>query len=441
MKERMVTMSKKEIQRFEVISKVKEGYLTIREASRILNLSERQVKRLKKGVKQEGAIALIHKNRGWKPAKSILEKVREEVVNRALLPEYDGINYSHFRDLLEERECIILSYASVRRILKAAGIKSPKKHRRVKRHLSRPRKTQAGILVQIDASPHDWLEGRGPYMVLLAIIDDATSKVLGAIFRKEEDTDGYFIVLEQMVMRYGVPLAGYSDRHSIFVSPKSERLSIEDELAGKTVPLTQVGRTLAALGIQHLKALSPQAKGRIERLFGTFQDRLVIEMRLAGIKTLEEANAFLVNYVEMHNRQFSVQPESQKSAFRKAPEKKVLRQILCRHEKRKASNGSTISYGGKTYQLVDTSKALVPLAPKAQLTLLLHRNGTIQASYCDKIYDLQSLEIKKPEKKITHSSQTTSLKAYKPAADHPWRRMQINPKKKQQTQQKTLTMS
>jgi transposase len=437
----MVTMSRREIRRYEVISKAEEGYLTIREAAEMLCLSERQIKRMKRGVKLEGAEAFIHGNRGRKPVTSIKETVREEVVKRALLPEYEGVNDSHFRDLLEEREGIVLSRSSVRRIRRAAGILSSRKHRRVKRHLSRSRKAQAGLLVQMDGSPHDWLEGRGPRMCLVAIIDDASSKVLGATFRQEEDTEGYFIVLDQMVRRYGVPLAAYSDRHSIFLSPASERLSIEDELAGKTEPLTQVGRALEELGISHCKALSPQAKGRIERLWGTFQDRLVIEMRLAGVKNLDEANAFLPDYEEKHNKQFSVAPQEMETAFKKAPGKKVLTKILCRHEKRKASNGSTISYQGMTYHLVDTSKAVVPLVPKAQITLLLHRDGPIQASYRDKVYELRSLEVKRPEKQTTHGFQATPRKAHKPAADHPWRRTQINPNKREQKPQLASALS
>ena len=433
-------MSRREIRRYEVISKAEEGYLTVFEASRMLSLSERQVQRLKKGVKQEGVEALIHGNRGRKPVNSIKDAIREEVIKRALLPEYAGVNDSHFRDLLEEREGFVLSRSSVRRIRRAAGLMSSRKHRRTKRHLSRPRKAQAGLLVQVDGSPHDWLEGRGPSMSLVAIIDDASSQVLGATFRQEEDTDGYFIVMEQMVTRYGVPLAAYSDRHSIFVSPASERLSIEDELAGKSVSLTQVGRALEELGISHCKALSPQAKGRIERLWGTFQDRLVIEMRLAGINNQEEANKFLPGFVEKHNEQFSVAPHDSKAAFKKAPGKKVLRQILCRHAARKASNGSTISYQGRTYQLVDPSKAVVPLVPKAQVTLLLHREGPIQACYRDKVYELRSLEVKRPEKQVIHGAQTTSMKAHKPAADHPWRRA-INPKKREQKPQLAQALS
>jgi transposase len=437
----MVTMSRREIRRYEVISKAEEGYLTVGEAAEMLSLSERQVKRLKKGAKQKGTEAFIHGNRGRRPATSIKDTIREEVIKRALLPEYAGVNDSHFRDLLEERERIVLSRSSVRRIRRAAGILSSRKHRRAKRHLSRPRKAQAGLLVQVDGSPHDWLEGRGRSMCLVAIIDDASSKVLGATFRQEEDSDGYFTVLEQMAARYGLPLAIYSDRHTIFVSPKSGRLSIEDELAGKTVPLTQVGRALEELGISHCKALSPQAKGRIERLWGTFQDRLVIEMRLAGVKTLEEANTFLPDYVEKHNKQFSVAPQELETAFRKAPAKKVLMQILCRHKKRQASNGSTISYEGRTYQLVDTSKTVVPLVPKAQVTLLLHRDGPIRACYLDKVHELQSLEVKKPEKQATHDFQLTPRKAHKPAADHPWRRTQINPKKREQIPQLTSALS
>ena len=434
-------MSQKETRKFEILCLAKEGRITVREAAGLLGLCERQVKRLKKGVKEFGAAAIAHGNRGRKPPHSIPDSLRAYVLEIAESASFAGVNFSHFKDLLEEREHIVLSVSSVARILKNGGIASSRKHRVKKRYKSRPRKSQAGLLVQIDASPHPWLEDRGPAMTLVGIIDDATGAVLGATFRAAEDMNGYFMVLKQTISRYGIPLSIYSDRHTIFVSPASERVTIEDELAGRTKRLTQFGRALEELGIAHLKALTPQAKGRIERLWQTFQDRLVIEMRLKGITSLEEANAFLKEFVEKHNRRFSVKPEDDRSAFRPSPGEKALRQILCRQDIRKASSGSTISYANTLYHLIDAGGQVIGLKPKSAVTVFNLLDGTLAASYRDTLYRLKKFEM--PEKEQTREAPPRRAKiaatgVTKPADDHPWRKFVINKKASIRYREKAL---
>ncbi|MBO8138822.1 MAG: helix-turn-helix domain-containing protein [Desulfotomaculum sp.] len=207
-KERII-LSKKETHRAVVITQVIDGTMTIREAAEVLALSERHVKRLKKGVKEEGIGFLAHKNRGRKPKHAIPDSLKKQVVHLATT-KYHGANYSHLADLLAEHEGINLSVSTVRRILKAAGIESSRKHKPTKRYRSRERMPQEGLLIQIDASPHAWLEDRGPELSLVAAIDDATGKVLGATFRYQEDLDGYFEVMQQLITNYGVPMSIYT---------------------------------------------------------------------------------------------------------------------------------------------------------------------------------------------------------------------------------------
>lgn len=221
--------------------------------------------------------------------------------------KYYGSNNRHFSELLQEHESLSLSVSSVRRILLSQGIKQAKPCRRVKAQQPRERKPQAGMLWQIDASPYAWLEDRGPELTLHGIIDDATGTVVGAVFRPTETREGYFSATKQAIEQYGIPLGIYSDRHTIFRSPE-ETLTLEQELAGGTAPLSQFGKAMADLEITHVKAMSPQAKGRIERLWGTFQDRLVIELHLLGINTMAEASRVLPGLIQKHNLRFAIPP-------------------------------------------------------------------------------------------------------------------------------------
>lgn len=415
-------MSDKEALRVFVMAGIVSETMTIKEAAQALTLSERQVKRLKRGVKESGVAFLAHKNRGRKPKHAIPDSVRQQVLALANDPVYRNVNYSHFTDLLAERHGIYLSVSSVSRVLRATGIKSSRTHRKPKHHRSRPRKPQVGMLLQIDASPHAWLENRGPRFCLVAAIDDATGLVVGATFRYQEDLDGYFEVLRQVISSYGTPLAIYHDGHSIFRSPKADELTIEQQLAGQPTPLTQLGRALSELQIGRILALSPEAKGRIERLWETLQDRLVIELRLAHANTIEEANVFLSKYLQRHNRRFAVQAKEPSSAFRPAPTPQGLRQILCRKAQRIVSNGSTISYGGRTYQLVDHN-GVVPLRPHTKVTVHIHSDDTLQVIYREKLYATRELSRPLPELQPESPKKRAGLVSpRKPAPDHPWRR-------------------
>jgi len=306
-----VTLNSKEQKRLRVLNQVEMDQYTGEEAAGMLDLSLRHVRRLVAAYRKEGAAALAHGNRGRKPSNCKDDDLKKQVLE-LYQGKYAGFNTQHFTESLAEREDICLSRSSVRNILLAAGIKSPRKRQPPKHRSRRERYPQEGMLLQIDASEHDWLEGRGPELTLIGAIDDATGRVPYAFFRKSEDSVGYFLLLHEIVTRYGIPLALYHDRDSVFVPPNWEKDSIEDQLEGK-VSITQYGRLLDELGIASISAYSPQAKGRVERLWETFQDRLISELRLAGTKTEDEANKVLSEYLSKHNKKFSVlalQPES-----------------------------------------------------------------------------------------------------------------------------------
>ena len=311
-----VSLNAREQQRAMVLNRVEREGLTGEEAAGLMGLSLRHVRRLLAAYRKEGVAALAHGNRGQPPAHRISEDTRNRVVELARGP-YQGLNHYHLQEVLAEREELMLSRSSLWRILTDARVPSPKRRRRPQHRHRRERYPQEGMLLQVDGSRHNWLEGRGPYLTLVGAIDDATGTVPYALFREQEDAQGYFLLLQGIIGSKGIPLALYSDRHSIFqVNPK-QRESLEEQLTGERHP-TQVGRALNELGIQSIVALSPQAKGRVERLWGTLQDRLVSELRLAGVATLEDANRVLRDYLPQFNDGFAVPPSQPGTAYREA---------------------------------------------------------------------------------------------------------------------------
>jgi transposase len=310
-----VILNDKEQKRLKVLNLTLGDKMSRKQAAEVLGLSVRHIKRLAAAYRQEGASALAHGNRGQIPRHALKADVKLKVIALAR-SKYAGFNFSHFTEMLEEREDTRLSRSSVRRILLQAGLNSPKRHKAPKHRSRRPRFPQEGMLLQVDGSPHDWLEGRGPELCLIGAIDDATGKALYARFQETEDSRGYFRLLEAITRQYGIPLALYHDRHSIFELTPDKLPSIEEQLAGKK-PLTQLGRLLEELGVNSISANSPQAKGRVERLWNTFQDRLASELRLAGAKDMEEANLVLKDFLPRFNRKFAVKAAEVQLAYRK----------------------------------------------------------------------------------------------------------------------------
>lgn len=345
-----VRLNGAEHQRLVVLNRVLVGDLTAAEAADALGRSVRQVRRMVAAYRKEGAAALVHGNRGRPPAHALDPALGERVIAVARTT-YAGCNDTHLSELLAEREGIVLSRHAVRRRRLAAGLARPRSRRPPAHRRRRERRAQAGMLLQLDASPHAWLEDRGPACSLVAAIDDATGTVPAALFRAQEDAAGYLTVLHAVVTSVGRPEAVSHDRHTIFVRPRQERESLAEQLAGEREP-TQVGRALRELGIASIAAHSPQAKGRVERLFGTLQDRLVTALRLAGASTLAEANAVLVASLPRFNARFAVPAAHLASAYR-APEAATDPwQVCCLRYGRTVGRDDTVRLGEHRVQLL-----------------------------------------------------------------------------------------
>jgi len=417
-----IFLKPKEARRLPIIEAALAGKLTNQQAANRLKLSPRQVIRLKKGVKEKGIAALAHQNRGRKPANATPDE-KKQLICQLALGSYRGASSKQLSEFLADYHQLTLSDQTIRRILKKAGISNPHAKRRTRRFHRRKRKAQEGLLVLMDASPYHWLEERAGEICLHGAIDDASGKILGLYFQLNENLTGYFQVLKQMLLDHGVPQDIYSDRHTIFFSPQRNKLSPEEELEGEEVALTQFGRALAALGIGQIPAYTPQAKGRIERLWGTLQHRLVVEMRIAGIKTLEEANHFLPEFVIRYNARFGVATEDTQTAFLPAPSQEELERIICLRYERKTSNASTLSFQGRNYQLVDKKGKLISLEPRSKVYVLVGLDGKIRAELKGEIYHLQLFEDKKVSlPSVKRSVIPLDRPAYQPGLNHPWKR-------------------
>ena len=336
-------MSQKQIQRIKVIENAAEGRISVAKAAELLGLSTRQVQRLKRSQQAGGVEWVYHGNRGRAPANRTGETQRKQVVELAR-GGYTGFNDTHLTEKLNKVEKLKVSRATVQRILRKAGVASPQKRRPPKYRARRERRVQEGVMLQTDGSRHDWLEGRGPELTLLGFIDDATGKVPVARFQREaEDTAGYLRLTRQVVENKGIPLSIYRDQHSSF-QRNDAHWSVAEQLAGSQAP-TQVGRCWQELGIASIPARSPQAKGRVERLWRTFQDRLTSELRLAGATTLEQANAVLERFLEEYNEQFARRAAQPGVAYRKLDARLDLDYIFALRYERVVNPDHTIAVG------------------------------------------------------------------------------------------------
>jgi hypothetical protein len=332
-----------------VLNRVLAGEWRLEQAALTLGLSERQVRRLRGGYQQAGPAALVHGNRGRQPVHALPLAVRERVVALAR-GKYAGFNHQHLTEKLGEVEQLVLGRTTVRQILLQAGLRSPRARRAPKHRSRRERMAQAGMLLQADGSQHRWLGPDAPPLALIGGVDDATGQVPWALFRAQEDAQGYLLWLREVARTVGLPLALYIDRHGIFKKSSREPLSLEEELAGRALP-TQVGRALAELAIEPIFALSPQAKGRIERLWGTFQDRLVNELRLAGVQSLEAANQFLREWLPRFNARFAVPAAAPDSAYRPWPADLDPEQVFCFKYTRTVAADNTVQFARQVLQL------------------------------------------------------------------------------------------
>jgi transposase len=310
----MWLMSVRQVKRLDVLARIDAGALTVGEAAKVLGISRRQVQRLRRAVRERGSGAVVHGNAERLPANRCSDTVRAKVLKLART-KYQGFNDCHLTDKLVTTEHVAISRASVQRLLRAAGLGPPRRRRPPQHRRRRDRKPQAGLMLLWDGSRHDWLEGRGPILCLVGAIDDASGELLkGAHFVEQECSAAYLHVIEAVARANGLPHSVYMDQHSA-LKRNDDSWTLEEELRGTQDP-TQVQRALQALDITPIYALSPQAKGRVERLWGTLQGRLVSELRLARACTCAEANAVLERYLPEFNRRFTVAPCDATPAWR-----------------------------------------------------------------------------------------------------------------------------
>jgi transposase len=343
MEDKGLYVSQKDIRRWELLQRAVDGSLTLAVVAPALGVSYRQAKRLKAKAKLQGMKGLLHGNRGRSPHNRCEEAQRARVLELSK-ERYFDFNDTHFTETLGEQEGVVLSRETVRAWRRAAGVPPKRKHKPAKHRKRRPRKEAEGLMMLWDGSPHHWFGKDYPACCLMAAIDDATGKVLGAFFCPAETSWAYLKLLEQVVVHWGVPASVYQDRHGT-LKRNDSHWSLAEELEGKQRP-TQVGAALEALAITPIFALSPQAKGRIERLFNTLQDRLTASLRLAGITEITPANDFLPGFLQAHNDRFAQAPAQPEPMWGKAPKQSDRERILSLCYPAKVSSDNAVRLDG-----------------------------------------------------------------------------------------------
>ena len=335
-------MSQQELSRLDVIQRVCRKSLKQRQAAELLGLSVRQVKRLSRQYRREGAAALVSKRRG-RPSNHRLAPETVSAAAQLLRSRYADFGPTLAHEKLRDAHGLSLGLESARQLMIRLGLWQPRRARKLVVHQLRERRARRGELVQIDGSPHDWFEGRAAKCTLLVMVDDATSRLMHLSFVSSETTFNYFAAVRAYIQQHGKPLAFYSDKFSVF------RVNIPNALTG--TGLTQFGRAMKELSIELICAHSPQAKGRVERANQTLQDRLVKELRLRSISSLAEANAYLAEFITAYNSRFAVEPRSGEDAHRPLAADEDLDRILTLVERRTLSKNLTLSYGNVIYQI------------------------------------------------------------------------------------------
>ena len=416
MREDIIAMSTQETERLKEIHKVMDRQLTQEKAGEVLGISARQIGRLVKRVREEGAKGLIHRNRG-RPSPHKMPKEREDRIGLIVEENYHDFGPTLASEKLEERHGIKVGREKLRQIMISKGIWRVRR-RKKKVHQWRERKHYYGEMIQMDGSHHDWLEGRGPEMVFMGYVDDATGQADGRFY----DYEGLYPAMdsfERYIRRYGLPVSLYLDKHSTYKTTRQPDL---DELLRGEDAQTQFERACKELGIKLIHAHSPQAKGRIERTFGTLQDRLIKEMRLEGISTKEEANEFLGRYLPIYNKRFGKEPLKRADLHRSLSKGIILRDIFCIKGRRTITNGYTVKWKGRLFLLENPTIAL----RRRKVEVREHFDGKITIKLNGRYLKLTEIDKKKsvrPEKEKIALPELIKKKAkYIPPADHPWRR-------------------
>lgn len=387
-----------------------------KEAGRILDLSTRQIKRLLRAYRRRGAAGLVSKQRGRRSNNRLAEDVKKRALN-LLKTKYKGFGPTLAHEKLVEKEQLKLSGESVRKLMIEEDLWKPRKAKKVETHQLRERRACFGELIQIDGSPHDWFEGRAPACVLLVFIDDATGKLLQLLFVECESFFSYCQAAEGYFRQYGKPVVFYSDRHGIF------RVNMPSTGVGEA--LTQFGRAMQELEIEIICANSPQAKGRVERVIQTLQDRLPKELRLRGIANRVDGNAYLPEFMLDFNQRFAVEARSSVNAHRPLTAKEDLARILTWQETRTLSKNLTLQFQKTVYQ-IQTDRPSYALR-NAQVTVCVNAQEELTILYHGKAltYSIFKQQTKQAEivstKQLDHALQEIRLPP-KPAPNHPWRK-------------------
>ena len=427
MKEEL-TLNRKEQKRLILLNQLERKELGLGKAALILNVSERQVWRLLSAYRKEGAEGLVHRNRGRQPVNTLPIELRERVISLASA-KYAGFNHSHLTEKLVEKEQAHLSRSSVRRILLEKGISSPRKRRAPLHRSRRERYPREGMLLQTDGSPHDWLEGRGDRLCIIGAIDDATNKVPYALFSEKETTKAYMLMLKEIVLKEGIPLSLYHDHHSIFEISGRTMPTVKEQLNGEE-PKTQFGRLLDELGIESIAARSPQAKGRVERLWGTFQDRLVSELRLAGATTIEQANLVLRDFLQEYNRRFAITAREPETAYVKPDDSFKPEEYFCFKYEHTAGSDNVVRHENHRLQLLPTPER--QSYAKCKVEVHARIDGSLAVYYQGRHIETRPAPLEATQLRKSGSSPLATVKSQrrelatvglsrKPAPDHPWR--------------------
>ena len=410
--DKLLTMSKKELTRLEVIQRLEEKRLKQKEAAELLGISERHVRRLLCAYRQDGESGLISKRRGVpsnnRLAIEVVVKARDLIYER-----YHDFGPTLAHEKLSEIHGLQISRESIRSLMIAEELWRPKKLKRPPVHQLRERRACFGELVQIDGSPHAWFEERGPVCNLLVYIDDATGKLIELYFTPGETTFGYFAATKRYVTRYGKPVAFYSDKNSIF------KVNSKNALSGSG--MTQFGRAMKEIDIEIICANTPQAKGRVERAIQILQDRLVKEMRLRGISTIDDANAYVIEFMDDYNDRFAVEPRSSHNVHRALRPEEDLDQVFTLQEQRILSKNLTLQYKNVVYQ-IQTSRPTYAMR-KAAVIVCENDRGEISILYKGQslAYTMYRKQQRQAEVVSSKSIDDKLKKLHRPSKDHPWR--------------------
>ena len=394
----IIAMSIKEIERLKIITDVIEKKITRKKAALRLNLSSRQIRRLIKRFKAEGASGLTNKHRNSVSNRKLPDEVKSEVLS-LYKTKYSDFGPTFFCEKLFELHQITLSKETARKWLLEEGLWQRERKTKVRKQL-RERKHCFGEMLQLDGSHHDWFEKRRDKAVIMSFIDDATGMIF-ARFYEYEGTIPAMDLLKRYIEKYGLPMSIYSDRHTTYKSTDKNKEA-----------LSQFERALGELGIELIHAHTPQAKGRIERSFGTLQDRLVKEIRLMNISDIESANSFLEEYLPVFNSKFNVIPLDNTDVNVKIGSEVNLDSFLCIKKQRVVKNDNTISHNTKIYQLK-------PIVRAKTVTVEEHMDGSIHINYNGVYLDYKEI-IQRPIK--SKEKVTVIKKKYIPPSDHPWRK-------------------